>query len=44
MKRGLERNPEVQMAARMVEAKRARIAQAGALPDPRHGVDIVEGL
>ena len=30
----LERNPEVQMAQRMVEAKRARIAQVGALPDP----------
>jgi outer membrane protein, heavy metal efflux system len=30
----LERNPEVQMAARAVESKRARIGQAGALPDP----------
>src|SRR5206468_2439632 len=30
----LERNPEVQMAARMVEAKHAHVPQAGALPDP----------
>lgn len=30
----LERNPEVQVAARMVESKRARVGQAGALPDP----------
>src|SRR2546428_12162332 len=30
----LERNPEVQVAARMVEAKHARVPQAGALPDP----------
>src|SRR5262249_14814002 len=29
-----ERNPEVQMARRTVEARRARIPQAGALPDP----------
>lgn len=34
VREALERNPEVQMAARMVEAKRARIPQAGALPDP----------
>ena len=30
----LDRNPEVQMATRMVEAKQARVGQAGALPDP----------
>jgi cobalt-zinc-cadmium efflux system outer membrane protein len=30
----LERNPEIQAARRRVEAKRARIPQAGALPDP----------
>ncbi len=29
-----DRNPEIQMAARFVEAKRARIPQAAALPDP----------
>lgn len=34
VRQALERNPEVQMAARAVEAKRARIGQAGALPDP----------
>lgn len=34
VREALERNPEIQMAARMVEAKRARIGQAGALPDP----------
>ncbi len=34
VREGLERNPEVQMAARMVEAKHARVPQAGALPDP----------
>lgn len=34
LREALERNPEVQMAARMVEAKHARIPQAGALPDP----------
>jgi outer membrane protein TolC len=30
----LDRNPEVQMVGRRVEAKRARVPQAGALPDP----------
>lgn len=34
VREALERNPEVQTAARMVEAKRARVPQAGALPDP----------
>jgi len=34
VREALERNPEVQMARRMVEARRARIPQAGALPDP----------
>ena len=34
VREALERNPEVQMAARMVEAKHARVPQAGALPDP----------
>lgn len=30
----LERNPEIHAARRRVEAKRARVPQAGALPDP----------
>ncbi len=30
----LERNPEIQAARRRVDARRARIPQAGALPDP----------
>src|SRR6266568_4852147 len=30
----LEHNPEVQMAARTLEAKRARVPQAASLPDP----------
>lgn len=30
----LERNPEIQMVGRRVEARRARVPQAGALPDP----------
>jgi outer membrane protein TolC len=34
VREGLERNPEVQMARRMVEARGARVPQAGALPDP----------
>ena len=34
VREALERNPEVQMAARMVEAKHAHVPQAGALPDP----------
>jgi len=34
IREALERNPEVQMAARMVEAKNARVPRAGALPDP----------
>ena len=34
IREALDRNPEVQAAARTVEAKRARVAQAGALPDP----------
>jgi cobalt-zinc-cadmium efflux system outer membrane protein len=34
VREALERNPEVQMAARAVESKRARVGQAGALPDP----------
>lgn len=34
LREALERNPEVQMAARMVEAKHTRVPQAGALPDP----------
>jgi outer membrane protein TolC len=34
IREALERNPEVQVAARRVEAKRARAGQAGALPDP----------
>ena len=34
VREALERNPEVQMAARVVEAKHAHIPQAGALPDP----------
>src|SRR3989442_344730 len=33
VREALERNPEVQMAARMVEAKHARVPPAGALPD-----------
>jgi len=34
VREALVRNPEVQMARRMVEARRARVPQAGALPDP----------
>ena len=34
IREALDRNPEVQAAARMVEAKGARVEQAGALPDP----------
>src|SRR3989449_2054581 len=34
VREALERNPEVQEAARMVEAKHACVPQAGALPDP----------
>lgn len=34
VREALERNPEVQMAARTVESKRARVGQAGALADP----------
>lgn len=34
VREALERNPDVQMAARAVESKRARVGQAGALPDP----------
>ena len=34
LREALERSPEVQMAARAVEAKRASVPQAGALPDP----------
>jgi len=34
LREALERSPEVQIAARAVEAKRARVPQAGALPDP----------
>lgn len=34
VREALERNPDVQMAQRMVEARRARVPQAGALPDP----------
>src|SRR2546422_3794502 len=34
VREALERNPEVQMAARVVEAKHAHVPQAGALPDP----------
>lgn len=30
----LDRNPEIQMAAQRVAARRARVPQAGALPDP----------
>jgi len=34
VREALDRNPDVRIAQRMVEAKRARIGQAGALPDP----------
>jgi outer membrane protein, heavy metal efflux system len=34
VREAVDRNPEVQMAARAAEAKRARVGQAGALPDP----------
>jgi len=34
VREAIDRNPEVQMAARTAEAKRARVGQAGALPDP----------
>jgi outer membrane protein TolC len=34
VREALERNPEVQMAARALEARRARVPQAAALPDP----------
>jgi cobalt-zinc-cadmium efflux system outer membrane protein len=34
VREALERNPEIQMARRLVKAKRARVPQAGALPDP----------
>jgi len=34
VREALDHNPEVQMAARTLEAKRARVPQAGALPDP----------
>jgi outer membrane protein TolC len=34
VREGLDHNPEVQMAARTLEAKRARVPQAAALPDP----------
>ncbi len=34
VREALDHNPEVQMAARALEAKRTRVPQAGALPDP----------
>src|SRR5437867_4240325 len=34
VREALDHNPEVQMAARTLEAKRARVGQAAALPDP----------
>jgi outer membrane protein TolC len=34
VREALERNPEIQMMGHRVEARRARIPQAGALPDP----------
>jgi outer membrane protein TolC len=34
----MERNPEIQSARRAVEAKRARVPQAGAWPDPKLSV------
>ena len=34
----MERNPEIQAARRAVEAKRARVPQAGAWPDPKLSV------
>src|SRR5258708_9781787 len=34
VREALERNPQIQMARRLVAAKRARVPQAGALPDP----------
>jgi len=34
VREALDRNPEIQMAARVVEAKQARVGLAGALPDP----------
>jgi outer membrane protein TolC len=34
VREALERNPEVQMMGHRVEARRARVPQAGALPDP----------
>ena len=34
VREALDRNPEVQIAGRRVEARRARVPQAGALPDP----------
>jgi outer membrane protein TolC len=34
VREALDHNPEVQMAARTLEGKRARVPQAGALPDP----------
>jgi outer membrane protein TolC len=37
----LERNPEIQAARRAFEAKRARVPQAGAWPDPKLSVSYV---
>ncbi|HSB61717.1 MAG TPA: TolC family protein [Vicinamibacteria bacterium] len=34
VREAVEHNPEVQMAARLLEARRARVPQAAALPDP----------
>ena len=34
VREALDRNPEIQMVGRRVEARRARVPQAGALPDP----------
>jgi len=34
VREALEHNPEIQVAARTLEAKRARVGQAAALPDP----------
>jgi outer membrane protein TolC len=34
VREALDRNPEIQMIGRRVSAKRARVPQAGALPDP----------
>src|SRR5574337_1898041 len=44
VREALERNPEILAARRAVEAKRVRIPQAGAWPDPRLSVSYAGNL